>query len=201
MADPAAPLDPATFLREHVVPRAGQRVAELRAQITRLERDLDERLGAEATVQLVLEGAGAQIHYLNLRGGEMRLGDTPEAPPIMRIYQSREDWEAMARFGLASRVGGPGGTSDLTRTRIARMKDLDGTIEFRLLADDAERCVRVQFGTGEPADPRCTVAVRAEDAVRMQSGELPPQMAFMQGLVKLQGDPGFAMQVAAALFL
>jgi hypothetical protein len=201
MPDPAAPLDPATFLREHLLPRAGERVAELRAQIAKLERELDERLTAEATVQLVLEGAGAEIHYLNLRGGEMRLSDTPDAPPIMRIYQGREDWEAMARFGLASRVGGPGGTSDLTRTRITRMRDLDGTIEFRVLAADVERRVRVQFGSGEPAEPRCTIAVRAEDAVRMQSGEIAPQMAFMQGLVKLQGDPGFAMQVAAALFL
>jgi putative sterol carrier protein len=81
------------------------------------------------------------------------------------------------------------------------MRGLDGTIEFRILADDVERCVRVQFGTGELGEPRCTIAVRADDARRLQSGELAPQMAFMQGLVKIQGDPGFAMQVAAALFL
>lgn len=201
MTESNAPLDPAAFLREHVAPRAAQRIGELRSEIARLEREVDERVGATATMQLVLEGAGGGTWYLNLGGGELRVADTPEAAPLLRIIQSREDWEALARAGLATRVGGPAGAADLTRTRIARIRGLDGSLEFRLLADDGERRVRIHFGSGEPGEPRCTISMRADDARRLQAGELAPQAAFMQGLLKLQGDPTFAMQVGAALFL
>ena len=61
--------------------------------------------------------------------------------------------------------------------------------------------ILVQFGAGDRAQPRCTVSLRAEDALRLQAGELTPQAAFMQGLVKLEGDLAFAMQVGTALFL
>ena len=42
--------------------------------------------------------------------------------------------------------------------------------------------------------------MKAEDALRLQSGELRPEVAFMQGLVKLQGDITLAMQLGAVLF-
>ena len=44
------------------------------------------------------------------------------------------------------------------------------------------------------------MALRAEDARRLQSGQLTPQAAFMQGLARLEGDVALAMQVGAALF-
>jgi len=90
MADPVPPLDARQFLREHVAPRAAQRVAELRAEISRLERDLDERLGAEATVELVLEGPTPERVFMNLQGGEMRVagGSTCVASRTSRVTRA-----------------------------------------------------------------------------------------------------------------
>jgi hypothetical protein len=201
MADTPTPIEPATFLREQVAARVARRVAELRADIARLERELDERVGAEATVQLVLEGAGGGTWYLNLRGGAMTVDELPQNPPAVRVVQSVEDWQALARAGLAAQVGGPAGATDITRTRVTRLRALGGAMEFRLTSDEGERKVRLQFGAGDAAEPRCVITVRADDARRLQAGEIPPQMAFMQGLLKLQGDAAFAMQVGAALFL
>lgn len=200
MAAPAT-LDPAAFLLEHVVPHSAARVAELHSQIARLERELEDRVAAEATVELALEGEGGGTWYLNLRGGETRLGDRPEQPPIVRVRQSRADWEALAGARLAQ-TGGPGGGSDLTRSRVERLRGLDGALAFRLVLEDGRDArVVVQFGRGQSAEPRCVLSMRAADARRMQAGELPPQAAFMQGLVKLEGDLAFAMQVGAALFM
>lgn len=198
MADPT-PLDPAAFLREHVAPRVERRVAQLRADAARIQRELDERLAAEASVQLVLEGDGGGTWYLNLRAGQMRVADLPESTPLVRVYQQRSDWEALTRAQLdvgTTGVGGPG--ADLTRSRIERLRSVVGTFELRLTGE-TERRIRVQFGPGEPAEPRCVVSVGAANFARLQSGELPPQVAFLQGLVKIQGDMAFAMQVASAL--
>jgi len=200
MSDPS-PLDPSTFLLEHVVPRPAARIADLRSQIARLERELADRLAAAGSVELRLDGENGGTWYLNLSDGEARLAERPDSPPVVRVRQSREDWEALAREQLAGRSGPtPGG--DLTRSRIERLRGLDGTLEFRLVIDD-ERTARVtvQFGQSPPAAARCVLTMRAADARRMQAGELPPQAAFLQGLVRLEGDVAFAMQVGAALFL
>ena len=193
-------LDPVTFLREHVAPRSRRRVEELRAQIARLQRELEDRLAAEATIQMVLDGNGGGVWYLNLRQGDTEVTETPAAPPLVRIQQSREDWEALARVTLAG-GGGPSAGADLTRSRVERLRGLTGALEFRLATDDGERTVTVRFGAGEGAGARCTLCLRAEDARRLQTEELTPQAAFLQGLVKIEGDLGFAMQVGAALFV
>jgi putative sterol carrier protein len=125
----------------------------------------------------------------------MTVGEKPELAPLVRVRQSREDWEALTRL-----AGGTGTTSaDLTRSRVERLRALDGALEFRLGTDDGERRIVVHFGSGEPAPARCTLTLRAEDARRLQRGEMTPQAAFMQGLVKIAGDLAFAMQVGAAL--
>jgi hypothetical protein len=194
-------VDPGTFLRDHVAPRSGRQIEELRAQAARLEAEIEDRLAAEATIQLVLEGEGGGTWYLNLRRGDTTVGDRAEAPPLIRVYQAREDWEALARAQLAAggRTASPGG--DLTRSRIGRLRGIEGALEFRLGTDEGERPLVVQFGSGERSQPRCILRLRADDARRLQAGELSPQVAFLQGLVKLEGDAAFAMQVGAALFL
>jgi hypothetical protein len=192
-------LDPATFLREQVAPRARRRIEDLRGQVTRLQAELDDRLAAEATVQLVLEGEGGGTWFLHLAAGDMQVSDRAPSDPIVRVYQSRDDWEALARAQLASGAANAPMGGDLTRSRIARLRAIQGTLEFRLTDDASEQTIQVQLGPGDRTPPRCTIRVRAEDARRMQAGELPPQIAFMQGLVKLEGDLAFAMQVGAAL--
>jgi hypothetical protein len=192
------PLDPAAFLREHVAPRVERRVGQLRAEVARLQRELDERIGATATVELILEGDGGGRWYLNLRDGRMQVADTPDEPPLVRVYQRRGDWEALTRAHLASGATGGGPGADLTRTRVERLCGVTGTIEFRLTGQ-VERSVRIQFGSGEAVPARCVVTLGAAEFTKLQTGELAPQVAFLQGLVKVQGDMGFAMQLATAL--
>ena len=197
------PLDPGAFLRDHVAPRSRRRIDELREQIARLEGELADRLAAEATIELVLEGDGGGVWYLNLRQGDTQVAAAPAAPPVIRVYQSRADWNALARSEVAPGAVSEGGTpaGDLTSAHIVRLQNLQGALEIRLQADDGELRTVVQFGAGERAAPRCTLRLRIEDARRLRCGQLAPQVAFLQGLVKLEGDLAFAMQIGTALFL
>jgi hypothetical protein len=136
---------------------------------------------------------------VNVQGEDIRVERAPARSPVVRLSQSRADWEALARSGVG--MGAPPGASDLTRARIARLATLKGTLDFRLVAEDGERRVLVQFGAADAAGPRCAVTLRADDARRLQSGELTPQAAFLQGIARLEGDVALAMQVGAALFL
>jgi len=188
-------LDPGAFLREQVAPRVARRIEDLRADIERLHRELADRLTAEATVALVLEGPDGGAWYMNLREGQMVVESRPAQPPLVSVHQTRADWEALARAaGDATPMG-----ADLTASRIERLREIRGTLEFRLATGDTERRVEVRLGP-EGAGPRCTISVRAEDALRLQSGDLRPEAAFIQGLVKLQGDVTLAMQLGGVLF-
>lgn len=52
-----------------------------------------------------------------------------------------------------------------------------------------------------PADaPGVTVAVSAEDWARIVSGSLNPQMAFLTGKLRVDGDMGLAMRLQALFF-
>ena len=73
MADTAAPLDPGAFLQEHVVDRLQRRIAELRSQVTRLERELEDRLAAEATLAFVLDGEAGGTWYVNVKGEDIHV--------------------------------------------------------------------------------------------------------------------------------
>jgi hypothetical protein len=52
---------------------------------------------------------------------------------------------------------------------------------------------------GTTAVARCTVAMTDTDLVNMVNGKLNPQMAFMSGKLKIQGDMGLAMKLQQIL--
>jgi hypothetical protein len=196
-----APLDPATFIRDHVAPRVRSRIEELRAQVKRLEHELADRLGAEMTMELALDGDGGGTWYVTVQGDQVQVAERALRSPLIRVRQTRDDWEALARLGLGGGIGGTPGGGDLTKARVERMRTIRGTLEFRIATDAGDRRVSVQFGEDSTAGPRCGIGMRLDDALRLQAGELTPQAAFLQGLVRLEGDVAFAMQVGAALFM
>ncbi|HET6437745.1 MAG TPA: SCP2 sterol-binding domain-containing protein [Anaeromyxobacter sp.] len=52
---------------------------------------------------------------------------------------------------------------------------------------------------GAAAQPRCTVASTDKDFLGIVNGKLNPQMAFMSGKLRIQGDMGLAMKLQQIL--
>ena len=193
------PLDVAALLKEQVSDKARKRLAELKSKIVTLQKELDDRVGAEATIKLALEGEGGGTWYVNVKDGESVVGTEPAGEPILAIYQTVSAFRRGAAAGGG--LGGPGQQQDLTKSRVQRMKALKGSVEFRMTdSPEGDLSVVLCFGGIEkPATPQSTISVKAADAKKMSTGELNPQVAFMQGALKISGDAAFAMQLGMAM--
>jgi hypothetical protein len=199
------PVTPESFFTEKVAPQFRRRIEDLRRQILSLEQQVQERMTAQATVQIVIEGEGGGTWYLNVNNGEMTVSAEPAFSPLMTIYQSRSYFDWAVSMATDAGILGPGSRnnqSELTKSRIERLKMLKGLIQFTFthLPDGGEHRFFLQLGEGErPAIPQTTLTMKAEDAQKMARGELNTQMAFMGGIIQVSGDLALAMQFGAAM--
>ncbi len=56
-----------------------------------------------------------------------------------------------------------------------------------------------KISAGAAAAAKCTVAALDQDFLAIVNGKLNPQMAFMSGKLKIQGDMGLAMKLQQIL--
>lgn len=88
-------------------------------------------------------------------------------------------------------------------TQADKAKSMNATYKFNVTGGNGGvwRVVlgenpRVEAGEG---DAQCTITVGDEDFVNIVGGKLNPQMAFMSGKLKVQGDMGLAMKLGTVL--
>ena len=197
-----APLD--GYLREHIAPRFHAVVNAAEQRVTAAQRDLDDLRAAAGTMRWEVTGPAPATCFVNIANGEMKVEDHPLADPFMTISQSEADWArftaGMAHTGfLSGQVRRP-----LGRSRIERLRAVRGALRFVLtgLPDGNAWTFTLCFGAGpRPAEPQTTVTVPADLVPKIQSGQIDPQLAFMQEQVKISGDLSLAMQLGTALFL
>ena len=199
------PLTPEVFFTEKIAPQTKRRIEDLKRQLISLEQQIEQRVTAQATIRVVVEGEGSGTWYLNIDKGEMTVGSEAAFPPLMSIYESRAyfDWSV----SMASEAGlfGPSGQktqNELTRSRIERLQKLTGLIQFVFteLPDGSELSFFLQLGAGErPETPQTVLTMKAEDAQKMARGEINAQAAFMGGVMQVTGDMALAMQFGTAM--
>lgn len=199
----SASISPDTFFKERIAPQFGRRIDDLRRQIFTLEQQIQERLNAQGTVRIIVEGDG--VWHLNVNKGEMTVTNEAAFPPVMTVYQPRAYFDWAASIATEAGLFGPGARNnqgELTKSRLDRLKMLKGLLQFTFthLPDGGERSCCIQFGEGErPAAPQTVLTLKAEDAQKLAKGELNPQVAFMSGVIKVTGDMALAMQFGAAM--
>jgi len=206
MADNSpAPITPEVFFTEKVAPQFRRRIDEMQRQIMTLQQQVQERMNAQGSMRIVVEGEGGGTWYLNTKNGEMMVATEPAFPPVMTVYQSRAYFDWAASLAAESGLFGPSSRnnqSELTKSRIERLQKIKGLLQFTFthLPDGSERSFCIHLGDGErPAAPQTTLSMKAEDAQKMARGDLNPQMAFMNGTIKITGDMALAMQFGAAM--
>src|ERR1700687_158875 len=190
------------YLRAHVAPRFRDLVKAPEQRVTAAQQQLDDLRAASGTIAWEVTGAPPMVRYVNLADGEMTVADEAATAPFMTVSQSPTDW-AQFTSGMAGLFGGDS-RRPFGKSRIDRMRTIKGTVRFILtgLPDGGLWTCTLSFGVGpRPAEPQTTVTLAAEIVGKIQSGQIEPQTAFMQGQVKLAGDAGLAIQLGMALFV
>ncbi len=206
MADNSpAPITPEVFFTEKVAPQFRRRLDEMQRQIMTLQQQIQDRLNAQGTVRMVVEGEGGGTWYLNTKNGEMTVTAEPTFPLVMTVYQSRAYFDWSAAMATESGLFGPSSRnnqSELTKSRVERLQKIKGLLQFSFthLPDGSEQSFCIHLGDGErPATPQTTLSMKADDAQKIARGDLNPQVAFMNGTIKISGDMALAMQFGAAM--
>jgi putative sterol carrier protein len=192
------------FLRSQIAPRFRELVSAAAQRVAAAQREVDDLRAASGTIAWEVSGAAASVSYINIANGEMTVADQPASEPFMTVTQSEADWACftggMVQTGLLSGQS----RRPFGQSRIDRLRTIKGALRFVFtgLPDGGTWTFTLSFGSGaRPAGPQTTITLPAELVMKIQSGQLDPQLAFMQGQLKLSGDPGLAMQLGMALFL
>lgn len=191
------------FLRTQVAPRFREMLAAAEQRLAQAQREVDDLRNARGTIGWEIAGSPPIKWYVNLAGGEMTVAETAAEEPFMTVSMNAADWQ---RFASGAAQGGPfvgDARRPFGRSRIERVRAIRGAMRFVLtgLPDGGDFTTTLYFAGERPAEPQATIQMPAEVAARIQSGQLNPQAAFMQGQMKLTGDMGFAMQLGMALFM
>jgi hypothetical protein len=196
---------PESFFKEKVAPQFSRRIDDLRRQIVTLEQQIQERLNAQGSVRIVVEGENSGVWHLNVNGGEMTVTAEAAFPPVMTVYQPRAYFDWAVSLAADTGLFGPGARGnqgELTKPRLDRLKMLKGLLQFTFTQtpDGGGLSFCLHFGDGErPATAQTVLTMKADDAQKLARGELNPQVAFMSGVIKVTGDMTLALQFGAAM--
>jgi len=160
------------------------------------QRDAGVPAPRDFTMRYRITGAGGGEWFVTIANGEMstRKGG---GEANLAFTLSVDDWRdaVLGRDGASlaiilpqARPGRPDNS--------ARAKQLKGTMAVEL-AREGKDPMRVEMTFGDAATPRTGMKVKVADYVAMQEGRMNGQEAFMTGKLKIEGDMGFLMQIAA----
>lgn len=88
------------------------------------------------------------------------------------------------------------------RSRVGAHSPIEAIIKFDFGDDGIVRIDGKASPTvvdNEDSDADCTVKVTMENFVKIAEGDLNPQMAFMTGKLRVEGDMSLAMQLGSIL--
>lgn len=150
----------------------------------------------DINIQYTLTGDGGGSWLLQIAGGVMTATKGTGDANIAYTLSAAQWAEAMAgQNGAAPELIVPPqrpGRPDSS----GRAKTLKGVMALELARDGAEP-FKIETAFGGAAAPRTTMKMKIQDYLDMQTGKLNGQEAFMTGKMRVEGDMGFLMQIAA----
>jgi hypothetical protein len=197
--------DPKTFFRERFPAQLNRALAEQEQTAAAAQRTLDGMRAVEATIRFVVGGADGGTFFVNLETGRSSAGDAAAHAPFLSIALDRAHYEPLFReagdnvLGFLGGISGMGAPVKLTKTRVAQIAEVGGTLHFELTGEGGFQLL-ARFGEGDPAAPAdTTIRVDTEAFRELRAGKLEPQEAFLAGKIAVEGDMQKAMQLALAV--
>jgi len=150
--------------------------------------------GTLFTIQFDIVGDQTYVYGITAKDAkEVQVTEGPLENPMIRLELSEDVW----RKAVTGKMGGAiDAFTDLgqaaSRKRYDALVSTKGTMNVEVgLPDGSTAAIKVVFNGAD--SPSVTFKAALEDWAKVQSGELPGPMAFMQGKLKIDGDMGFAM--------
>jgi len=196
---------PRAFYTERIPAQFNRALEEQAAAGPEGARVLEEMRAVDATLKIVVDAVDGGTFFLNVEKGRMTAADTPARPPFLTLLHDgaafvRLEQEAGdSALGFLGGLAGMAGDIRLTRTRLANLAGLSGSLRFELVGEGGFTLV-THFGSGEiRAEPDCRISVEADAYRQLRAGEIGAQDAFMSGRIHVEGDAQMAMQLALAV--
>lgn len=147
-------------------------------------------------MQYVLTGDGGGEWFIEIADGKMNVRKGTGDANITYTLSAAQWKEAMTgQHGSSPTLIVPPqrpGRPDPS----ARVKQVKGTMALELAREGADP-FKIETMFGNAATPRTVMKLKQQDYIDMGTGKLNGQEAFMTGKMKVEGDMGFLMQIAA----
>ena len=169
---------------------------------------IDEMRAVNASLRIRMAGdetAGGppQVFTLEIDGGRMRPVEESKHPLLFTLEHDAQALGVLRResggsiLDFLAGMSGVGGELRLTRGRVARLRDIEGTIRVER-SGEAPFHLHLHFRREPQSEIDCSLAMDDATHAALRSGELDAQDAFLTEQVRVEGDMQMAMQLAMA---
>lgn len=197
-------VDPHTYYTE-TIPAAFNRTLERQSNESPEERRVyEDMIAVNASIHVEVRSGESQHFFLNIAGGRMASGETPNHEPFLTVTLDYESLQHMANetgdslTALLGALAGLGADMKLTGKRVRDLEEVGGVVRFEI-AGDTGFSVLTGFGTDAPPDePDASIRMSSEIYRALREGRLDPQTAFLDDAIHAEGDMQKVMQLAFA---
>ncbi len=156
--------------------------------------------GTVFTVEFDIQGDQTYIYGVTVKDAkDLTVTEGPLENPLIKAELSEDIWRKAVTGKVEGAMDAFTNMAEVAnRKRYDALVATKGTMNLELaLPDGSTANIKVVFNNAD--SPSVTFKAALEDWAKVQSGELPGPMAFMQGKLKIEGDMSFAMSLGNLL--
>lgn len=156
--------------------------------------------GTEFTIEFDVKGDQDYVYGITVKDAkDVNIAEGALESPMIKLELSEDVWRKAVTGKLEGAMDAFTNMGEVAnRKRYDALRSTKGTMNLEVgMPDGSTANIKVVFNNAD--SPAVTFKAALEDWAKVQSGELPGPMAFMQGKLKIDGDMSFAMSLGNLL--